>query len=110
MGSEGMAMMGSMEHALPDNTLPMMTGFGQFGPIEMGGMFTVVKIREGLARDDYTDPGPYQHPPGTVAYEIKGSAAEPVGRSDKSATGGPAAAVKVVKPGRGTSSSSSHQH
>ena len=39
-----------MEMPMPDNTLPMMTGFGQFGPIEMGGMFTVVKVREGLAR------------------------------------------------------------
>ena len=29
----------------------MMTGFGQFGPIEMGGMFSVVKVREGLARE-----------------------------------------------------------
>ena len=48
-----------MEMPAPDNTLPMMTGFGQFGPIEMGGMFTVMKIREGLARDDYSDPGPY---------------------------------------------------
>jgi hypothetical protein len=55
---------------MPDNTLPMMTGSGQFGPIEMGGMFTVMKIREGLARDDYRDPGPYKNPPGTVAYEI----------------------------------------
>ena len=35
---------------LPANTLPMMTGTGQFGPIEMGGMFTVMKVREGLAR------------------------------------------------------------
>ena len=49
MGSPGMAEMGEMEMPLPDNTLPMMTGFGQFGPIEMGGMFTVVKVREGLA-------------------------------------------------------------
>jgi hypothetical protein len=31
--------------SLPGNTLPMMTGFGQFGPLEMGGMFTVVKVR-----------------------------------------------------------------
>jgi manganese oxidase len=109
MGSEGMAMMGSMEHAMSDNTLPMMTGFGQFGPIEMGGMFTVVKVREGLAHNDYTDPGPYQHPPGTVAYEVKGTAAEPVRRSDKSSTGG-RPTVKVVKPGGGRSSSSPHQH
>ena len=72
MGSQGMAEMGEMEMAAPDNTLPMMTGFGQFGPIEMGGMFTVVKVREGLARDDYKDPGWYQHPEGTVAYEYKG--------------------------------------
>ena len=33
----------------------------------MGGMFSVVKVREGLAADDYTDPGWYEHPQGTVA-------------------------------------------
>jgi manganese oxidase len=111
MGSEGMAMMGSMEHAMPDNTLPMMTGFGQFGPIEMGGMFTVVKVREGLGAGDYTDPAPYRHPLGTVAYEVKETAVEPVRRSDKSATGDrPAATVKAVKPGGARSPSSSHQH
>jgi hypothetical protein len=76
MGSTGMAM-GEMEMPLPDNTLPMMTGSGQFGPIEMGGMFTVMKIREGMARDDYSDPGPYKFPKGTVAYEIETPAAEP---------------------------------
>jgi hypothetical protein len=68
MGSTGMAM-GEMEIPAPDNTLPMMTGSGPFGPIEMGGMFTVIKIRDGLARDDYSDPGPYRHPQGTLAYE-----------------------------------------
>jgi len=72
MGSSGMAEMGAMEMPVPDNTLPMMTGFGQFGPIEMGGMFTVVKVREGLEPDDYKDPGWYQHPDGTVAYEWQG--------------------------------------
>jgi hypothetical protein len=72
MGSAGMAEMGDMEMPMPDNTLPMMSGFGQFGPIEMGGMFSVVKVREGLAADDYKDPGWYRHPPGTVAYEWQG--------------------------------------
>jgi FtsP/CotA-like multicopper oxidase with cupredoxin domain len=72
MGERGMADMGEMEMPLPDNTLPMMTGAGPFGPIEMGGMFTVVKVREGLARNDYKDPGWYKHPPGTVAYEWTG--------------------------------------
>jgi FtsP/CotA-like multicopper oxidase with cupredoxin domain len=69
MGERGMADMGAMEMPIPENTLPMMTGTGPFGPIEMGGMFTTVKIRQGLARNDYRDPGWYPHPPGTVAYE-----------------------------------------
>jgi FtsP/CotA-like multicopper oxidase with cupredoxin domain len=77
MGERGMADMGEMEMPLPDNTLPMMTGTGQFGPMEMGGMFTVVKVREGLAKGDYKDPGPYKNPPGTVAYEWKGESMNP---------------------------------
>jgi hypothetical protein len=72
-GERGMAEMGDMEIPLPDNTLPMMTGQGPFGPLEMGGMFTVVKIREGLARGDFKDPGWYKHPKGSVAYEWKGA-------------------------------------
>jgi len=54
--------------ALPDNTLPMMGGAGPYGSIEMGGMFTVVKIRADLAPGDYRDPGWYRAPPNTVAY------------------------------------------
>ena len=98
MGTEGMAEMGSMEMPMPDNTLPMMTGFGQFGPIEMGGMFSVVKVREGLARDDYSDPGPYKHPPGTVAYEFKGDVPDATRRSDVPA-GPNNVELSVVKPG-----------
>jgi len=76
MGEAGMSDMGEMEMPLPDNTLPMMTGQGPFGPIEMGGMFTVVKVREGLGRNDYKDPGWYKHPKGTVAYEYTGELPE----------------------------------
>ncbi len=76
MGAAGMADMGEMEMPLPDNTLPMMTGQGQFGPIEMGGMFTTVKIRDGLGRNNYKDPGPYKHPKGTVSYEYTGELPE----------------------------------
>jgi hypothetical protein len=65
-----MAEMAAMKMPLPKNTLPMMTGTGPFGGIEMGGMFTVVKVREGLAPGDYRDPGWYKHPAGTVAYEV----------------------------------------
>jgi len=68
MGTDGMADMGMMSMPLPANTLPMMTGTGPFGAIEMGGMFTVMKVRENLAPGDYRDPGWYKHPPGTVAY------------------------------------------
>lgn len=71
MGDKG-ASMGAMQMPLPENTLPMMTGQGQFGPIEMGGMFTVVKVREELARNDYKDPGAYRQPAGTGAYEWTG--------------------------------------
>ena len=60
--------MDSMHMPLPDNTLPMMGGAGPYGDIEMGGMFTVVKIRADLAHGDYRDPGWYQAPAGSVAY------------------------------------------
>ncbi|WP_119153908.1 multicopper oxidase family protein [Caldimonas tepidiphila] len=77
MGERGMADMGEMEMPLPDNTLPMMTGTGPFGALEMGGMFTTVKVREGLARNDWRDPGHYRHPAGTVAYEWSGATPAP---------------------------------
>jgi len=72
MGERGMADMGEMEMPLPDNTLPMMTGAGPYGPVEMGGMFTTVKVRQGLAANDYRDPGWYKQPPGTQAREWTG--------------------------------------
>jgi hypothetical protein len=97
MGSDGMAMMGEMEMPMPSNTLPMMTGFGQFGPIEMGGMFTLMKIRQGLATNDYKDPGDYQHPKGTVAYEVA-DASTPEPRRGGGAEQ-PHVAPKAVKPG-----------
>ena len=69
MGDKGMDDMGNMEMPLPDNTLPMMTGTGPFGPVGMGGMFSVVKVRDGLQPGNYKDPGPYKHPAGTLASE-----------------------------------------
>jgi len=62
MGSTGMGDMMSMGG--PPNTLPMYTP-GPFSDIEMGGMFTVVKVREGIT--SYEDPGWFKNPPGTVA-------------------------------------------
>jgi hypothetical protein len=81
MGERGMAEMTDMVEMgmpLPENTLPMMMGEGPFGPLEMGGMFTVVKIREDQTPGDYSDPGWYKHPPGTVARKLdNGSPAIP---------------------------------
>jgi FtsP/CotA-like multicopper oxidase with cupredoxin domain len=73
MSGEGGAMGDmQMQMPLPPNTLPMMTGTGPHGSIEMGGMFTLVKIRADLARNDYRDPGWYQAPKGSVAYLWQG--------------------------------------
>ena len=43
----------------PENTLPMMAAQGPFGNLEMGGMFTVLKVREQLPAG-YADPGWYR--------------------------------------------------
>jgi hypothetical protein len=94
MGSAGMADMGEMEMPMPDNTLPMMTGFGQFGPIEMGGMFTLMKIREALAPNDYKDPGDYKHPQGTVAYEIQNPSAPAPRQSSPTNSNTPGGEIK----------------
>jgi len=56
----------------PENTLPMMAGQGPHGPLEMGGMFTVIKVRDGIAAGDYSDPGWYPAPKGTVAHRVSG--------------------------------------
>jgi FtsP/CotA-like multicopper oxidase with cupredoxin domain len=81
MGTTGMADMAEMSMPLPSNTLPMMTGTGQFGPIEMGGMFTVLKVRERLDPNDYDDPGPYKNPAGTVAHVVDAGIAGETARS-----------------------------
>ena len=61
----GMAEM--MEMGRPKNTIG--SSFeGPFGELGAGGMFTVVKVRAGIT--SYEDPGPYKHPPGTVAEAV----------------------------------------
>jgi hypothetical protein len=66
-----------MEMPIPDNTAPMMTGEGPFGSVEMGGMFSVLKVRREQKPGDYTDPGWFKHPQGTVAHEYAGPIAAP---------------------------------
>ncbi len=70
MGEHGMAEhqvhtdMGHMPG--PENTLPMMMGEGRYGKLEMGGMFTLVKVRDQLDGD----PGWYSPPTGTLAQKV----------------------------------------
>jgi manganese oxidase len=68
MGENGMDDMAEMNMGGPKNTLPMTAGEGPFGSVGMGGMFTVVKVRDRLK--NYSDPGWYKNPPGTVAKKV----------------------------------------
>jgi hypothetical protein len=56
----------------------MMTGTGPFGAIGMGGMFSVVKVRDNQKPGDYGDPGWFKHPAGTLAREYTGELPPPV--------------------------------
>jgi len=97
MGERGMADMGEMEMPLPENTLPMMTGTGPYGPVEMGGMFSMLKVRRTQKAGDYSDPGWFQQPAGTQAYEWTGEPpAAPRAAAPDSGQG--AVEVKAVKP------------
>lgn len=70
MGQNGMGDMAEMQMPLPDNSVSMRASPGPQGAIDMGGMFTVVKVRESLegASEWWTPPA------GTLAREA--SAAE----------------------------------
>jgi hypothetical protein len=105
MGERGMADMAEMEMPLPENTIPMMTGEGPFGSVEMGGMFSVLKVRRDQKPGDYSNPAWYRHPPGTVAYEWTGALAEPKRAEPKAALSMPlqqraerSVEVRVRKP------------
>jgi FtsP/CotA-like multicopper oxidase with cupredoxin domain len=70
MGTNGMGDMAEMQKMMPAprNSIAMLGGVGPYGTIDMGGMFTIVKIREQI---DYgRDPGWYEQPRGTSAYRV----------------------------------------
>ncbi len=67
MGENGMGEMGDMGMPVPDNSIPMVGAKGPFDYITMGGMFTIVKVRDEDVGADNVDPGWYRNPPGTVA-------------------------------------------
>lgn len=49
----------------------MLGANGKHDYITMGGMFTVLKVRERL--DGYADPGWYENPPGTLSLPAEAS-------------------------------------
>jgi hypothetical protein len=65
MGEASMEDMAEMGMPVPPNSIPMMGAKGKHDYIGMGGMFTVLKVRDALER--YDDPGWYDNPPGTLA-------------------------------------------
>jgi hypothetical protein len=67
MGTSGMRDMTRTGMPLPDNSIPMRGFKGQFGQPMMGSMVNILKVRENI--DTYDNPGPYNFPEGTVAYE-----------------------------------------
>jgi hypothetical protein len=111
MGERGMADMTEMEMPLPVNTIPMMTGDGPYGSLEMGGMFTVLKVRKDQAPNDYKNSGWFKQPAGTRAYEWKGAmpAVKRSNNAGESATNRvqskPEVEVQVKKPG-----TTNHKH
>jgi hypothetical protein len=69
MGTMGMDM---SEHAgmmsMPRNTIAMKSTAGPFGHMSMGGLVTILKVRDTLTSYE-EDPGWYKHPAGTVALK-----------------------------------------
>ncbi|MBT9558640.1 MAG: copper oxidase [Myxococcales bacterium] len=63
MGQNGQGGMGEMDMPIPPNSLPMKGGPGPFSYIDMGGMFTIIKVRA----PGQTGEGWYPYPRGTVA-------------------------------------------
>jgi manganese oxidase len=53
---------------VPRNSIPMVGSWGPHDYITMGGMFTILKVRERVVDYD-RDPGWYENPPGTLSSE-----------------------------------------
>jgi hypothetical protein len=83
MGQDGMAGMTDMGMAVPENSIAMVGGVGPYDEITMGGMFTILKVREHLSSYD-EDPGWYNPPAGTLATLASDDA---LGDNDISADG-----------------------
>jgi FtsP/CotA-like multicopper oxidase with cupredoxin domain len=98
MGQDGMAGMTDMGMAIPPNSIPMVGGVGPYDEITMGGMFTILKVRENLSNYD-EDPGWYEPPSGTLASLAASEVLQHNGIADDASTAprAPTAAMKSWK-------------
>lgn len=96
MGATGMGEMAEMKMEGPPNSLATYFEPGQYDPITMGGMFTLVKVRQEPQGDG--DPGWYPHPPETRA---RPATAEELARDGIGAAAPPAAANSGGHGGHG---------
>ncbi len=80
MGTDGMG--AHAEHRemmpMPRNSIAMLGGEGPFGTIDMGGMFTLIKVRDDLDYD--RDPGWYKQPRGTSAWRVDAMSTTPAAK------------------------------
>jgi hypothetical protein len=84
MGQNGMSDMGGMAMPIPPNSVPMRSSPGPFAPIEMGGMFSVIKVRDRVAGADAKTW--YAHPAGSVADKAPDAAMQRDGIDPNQAT------------------------
>ncbi|MCI0364479.1 MAG: multicopper oxidase domain-containing protein [Phycisphaerales bacterium] len=116
MGHTGMHGMTEMGMAIPPNSIPMVGAIGPHDEITMGGMFTILKVRENLSDYD-TDPGWYENPPETQASLATDDALErsEIAGDGSSAPKAPPAAMKSwqqakpLRPGE-EAAPASHEH
>ncbi len=66
MGQTGMGDMGEMGMPVPQNSIPMVGAEATHDYITMGGMFTILKVRDRVTGGQ-RDPGWYEAPAGTLA-------------------------------------------
>ena len=98
MGQEGMGDMGDMGMAVPENSIPMVGAQGPFDYITMGGMFTILKVRESLPQGYDVDPGWYEHPPRTVAWAATAAELRKDGIDPKDGPTAPASVKQASRP------------
>lgn len=93
MGENGMGGMAGMGMSVPQNSIPMVGGAGPYDEITMGGMFTILKVRDQIANLN-EDPGWYEPPAGTVALPATPESLE---RNGIRADGAPRAPAEATK-------------